>query len=68
LQKYWIEIHRLENEGDTIARAAVAGLFSEKTKATDIIKWKDIYTLFETTIDTCEDVADIIERIVVKHA
>ncbi len=68
LQKYWTEINRLENEGDRITRAAVAGLFSEKTKATDIIKWKDIYGLLEATIDKCEDVADIIEKIVVKHA
>ncbi len=68
LQKYWTEINRLENEGDRITRAAVAGLFSEKTRATDIIKWKDIYGLLEATIDKCEDVADIIEKIVVKHA
>ena len=68
LEKYWTEINRLENEGDRIARAAVAGLFSEKTRATDIIKWKDIYGLLEATIDKCEDVADILEKIVVKHA
>ncbi len=68
LQHYWTEINRLENEGDRITRAAVAGLFSEKTRATDIIKWKDIYGLLEATIDKCEDVADIIEKIVVKHA
>ncbi len=68
LQQYWTEINRLENEGDRITRAAVAGLFSEKTRATDIIKWKDIYGLLEATIDKCEDVADIIEKIVVKHA
>jgi hypothetical protein len=68
LQQYWIEIHRLENDGDRIARAAVAGLFSEKTKAIDMVKWKDIYALLEDCIDKCEDVANIIEKIVVKHA
>jgi hypothetical protein len=68
LEPYWIEIHRLENEGDRIARAAVAGLFSEKTKAIDMVKWKDIYALLESCIDKCEDVADIVEKIVVKHA
>jgi uncharacterized protein len=68
LQQYCSEINRLENEGDRITRAAVAGLFSEKTRATDIIKWKDIYGLLEATIDKSEDVADIIEKIVVKHA
>ena len=68
LQQYLTEINRLENEGDRITRAAVAGLFSEKTRATDILKWKDIYGLLEATIDKCEDVSDILEKIVVKHA
>jgi uncharacterized protein len=68
LDHYWIEVHRLENEGDRIARAAVASLFSTKTKATELVKWKDIYALLEECIDKCEDVANIIERIVVKHA
>ena len=68
LETYWIEIHRLENEGDRIARAAVAALFDEKTKAIDMVKWKDIYSLLEAGVDKCEDVADIIEKICVKHA
>ena len=68
LEPYWIEIHRLENEGDRIARAAVAALFDEKTKAVDMVKWKDIYALLEDCVDKCEDVADIIEKICVKHA
>ena len=68
IQKHWIEVHRLENEGDRIARAAIAALFHEKTKPTDIIKWKDVYGVLEETIDRCEDVADVLERIVVKHS
>ena len=68
LDRYWIEVHRLENEGDRVARAAVAALFSDEVPARDIIKWKDIYALLEDCIDKCEDVADIIEKIVVKHA
>jgi predicted phosphate transport protein (TIGR00153 family) len=68
LEPFWIEIHRLENEGDRIARAAVAALFDEKTKAVDMVKWKDIYALLEDCVDKCEDVADIIEKICVKHA
>lgn len=67
LEPFWVEVHRLENEGDRVARAAIAALFSERTKATEIIKWKDIYSLLESCIDTCEDVANIVERIVVKH-
>jgi hypothetical protein len=62
-------VHRLENEGDRIARGAVAELFAdERMKATDLVKWKDVYALLETCIDKCEDVANILERIVVKQA
>jgi predicted phosphate transport protein (TIGR00153 family) len=69
LDEYWIEVHRLENEGDRVARAAVAELFSnERMKPTDVIKWKDVYALLESCIDKCEDVANILERIVVKQA
>jgi len=68
LEKYWIEIHRLENEGDRIARNAIASLFEKEKNPIELIKWKEIYTLLETTIDKCEDVANIIERIVVKNA
>ena len=68
LEKYWIEVHRLENEGDRLARAAIADLFGSGWDPIEIIRWKDVYALLETTIDMCEDVANIIERIVVKHA
>ena len=65
---YWIEIHRLENEGDLVARRAMADLFTNGTDPVEIIKWKDLYALLEDSIDACEDVANVIERIVVKHA
>jgi predicted phosphate transport protein (TIGR00153 family) len=65
---HWIEIHRLENEGDRVARQAIADLFTNGTDAVETIKWKDVYALLEDTIDSCEDVANVIERIVVKHA
>jgi hypothetical protein len=68
LEGYWIEVHRLENEGDRIARQAVAELFRNGSDPVEIIKWKDIYGLLEDAIDACEDVANVIERIVVKHA
>ena len=68
LEKYWIEVHRLENEGDRIARAAIAGLFDNGRDAVEVIKWKDVYGLLEATIDNVEDVANIIERITIKHA
>ena len=65
---HWIEIHRLENEGDRIARKAIADLFTNGNDAIEIIKWKDMYALLEDAIDSCEDAANVIERIVVKHA
>lgn len=68
LEKYWIEVHRLENEGDRLARNAIAALFENERDAVELVKWKDVYGLLEETIDMCEDVANIIERIVVKHA
>ncbi len=68
LERYWIEVHRLENEGDRVGRAAIAALFESENDPITIIKWKEVYALLETTIDKCEDVANIIERIVVKHA
>ena len=68
LDKYWIEIHRLENEGDRLVRGAIAGLFDNETDPITIIKWRKVYNLLEATIDKCEDVANIIERITIKHA
>jgi len=67
LDKYWIEINRLENDGDRLHRDAVAELFDGEMKCTDIIKWKDVYTTLEAAIDQCEDVANILETIVLKN-
>jgi predicted phosphate transport protein (TIGR00153 family) len=68
LDKYWIEVHRLENEGDDIVRAAIAALFYDETDPINLVRWKDVYGLLEDTIDKAEDVANIIERITIKHA
>ena len=67
LEPHWIKIHTLENEGDAIFREAVADLFARTTDPVEIIKWKDIHGLIEVAIDRCEDVANIVEMIVVKH-
>jgi uncharacterized protein len=68
LDQYWIEVHRLENVGDQLVRGAIAGLFRDGENPLDVIKWKDVYSLLEDAIDAGEDAADVIERIVVKHA
>ena len=62
-----VEIHRLENEGDDIYHAAIAELFHDPPDALTVIKWKEIYDTTETATDKCEDVANTIEGIVVKH-
>jgi uncharacterized protein len=67
LEPRWIEVHRLENEGDALARQAIADLFSGADPI-EMIRWKDIYALLESTIDKCEDVANIIERITLKSS
>src|SRR4030066_231492 len=62
-----IEINRLENEGDRIYRNALSVLFNSPSDPIEIIKWKDIYETLEEAIDTCEDVANIIEGIVLEN-
>jgi predicted phosphate transport protein (TIGR00153 family) len=68
LDKYWVEINRLENEGDRVYRKTVAHLFSGEFKAMDVLKWKDLVDQLEAAIDGCEDVANTLESIVLKHA
>ncbi len=65
--RYCVEINRLENEGDYLNRAAVAKLFEPNNNPVDIIKWKEIYETLENAIDRCEDVANVLEGIVLKN-
>jgi len=62
-----IEINRLENEADSILRNAVARLFKGSKDTVMMIKWKEIYENLETATDRCEDVANIIEGIVLEQ-
>ena len=63
-----IEVHRIENVGDTESRRAIGDLFSGTHDAITIIKLKDFYTLLEDSLDRCEDVANVIEGITIKNA
>ena len=63
-----IEINRLENEADRAHQAAVGALFSEEKDAIVIMKWKEILDFLEQATDRCEDVANVLEGVVVKHA
>jgi hypothetical protein len=68
LERYWIEIHRLENEGDRISRDAVASLFSNGIDPMVVIRWKDIFAVLENAIDATETAAQILEGIVIKNS
>jgi uncharacterized protein len=62
-----VEIHRLENEGDDIYHTAIAELFQDSHDALTVLKWKEVYEKLEAAIDRCENVANIIERVIIKH-
>jgi predicted phosphate transport protein (TIGR00153 family) len=68
LEHHWIEIHRLENEGDRISRDAVASLFSNGIDPMVVIRWKDMFAVLENAIDATETAAQIIEGIVIKNS
>ncbi len=63
-----VEINRLENEADVQLRGAIARLFTETKDPIEVIKWKEIYELLETATDRCEDVANIIEGVVLENS
>jgi uncharacterized protein Yka (UPF0111/DUF47 family) len=62
------EIDRLESHADRVFRAALAKLFREEADAKEIIKQKEVYQLLEAVTDKCEDVANLIEGIVLESA
>ena len=62
-----VEIHRLENEGDDIYHAAIRELFHEEHDPLTVLKWKEIYEKLEAAVDRCENVANIIESVIIKH-
>ncbi len=68
LDRYWIEVHRLENEGDRISRDAVASLFSNGIDPMVVIRWKDIFAVLEEAIDATETAAQILQGIVIKNS
>jgi predicted phosphate transport protein (TIGR00153 family) len=68
LEEYWIEINRLENQGDRSYRRIVADLFSGNHKTLDVLKLKDIVDSLEHAIDALESVANTVEQIAVKES
>ncbi|MBZ5734874.1 DUF47 family protein [Nocardioides sp. TRM66260-LWL] len=67
MEEFWIEINRLENEGDRNHRRILAHLFSGEYKALEVLKLKDIAESMESAIDAFERVATIVEQIAVKE-
>jgi len=63
-----IEINRLENSADDAVRALVSDLFQNETDAVRLLKYKEVYESLESATDRCEDVADILQTIVVKNS
>lgn len=68
VQEYCIEINSLENRIDRLYRSALGRLFDEVKDPIFLIKWKEVYELLEDASDACEDVANILEAIVIKYA
>jgi len=66
--EHCVEINRLENMADRVFRSAMAELFDDSTDITHIIKWREIYEYMESATDRCEDVANVLEGVALKHA
>jgi predicted phosphate transport protein (TIGR00153 family) len=63
-----VEVNRLENNADDLLRDSLAALFDEQGDPIEVIKWKEIYETMEEVSDRCEDVANVIEEIILKMA
>ncbi|HZS01690.1 MAG TPA: DUF47 family protein [Chloroflexota bacterium] len=71
IQEYLVEINRLENEADRLLEAALGTLYDDVPDIAglvDRLKWREVYELLETATDRAEDVANVLEAIVLKNA
>src|SRR5579872_797313 len=68
MEKHWVRIHDLENQADRVTRQAIGALFQNSHDPIYVIKWKDVYSLLEKTVDRTEDVANILESVTIKNA
>lgn len=67
-QEVFKSIHQYENDADTLFEQAIADLFEKERNPITVIKVKEIYVGLETATDKCEDVANVMEGIVIKHS
>jgi len=63
-----VEVNRLENEADRLHQEVITCLFDEEKDPIAIMKWKEIFDYLEATVDSIEDVSDVIQGVVLKHA
>lgn len=68
MAQHWVRIHDLENQADKVTRSAIGALFANSLDPIYVIKWKDVYSLLEKTVDRTEDVANILESVTIKNA
>jgi len=68
VKEYGVQVNSLENEADRVSRDAISELFEKETNPIAVIKWKEIYETFEEGTDRCEDVANVIEGIVLENS
>jgi uncharacterized protein len=66
--QHCVEVNRYENESDRLCRTLIAQLFDEEKDPVQIIKWKEIFEVIETAVDKCEDVANVVEGVILKSA
>jgi uncharacterized protein len=67
VHEHCVEVNRLENAADAVHDEALQRLFDEEKNVLNVIKWKETFDLIEAATDRCEDVADTLESVVVKH-
>ncbi len=68
VHEHAVEVNRLENRADSLLRETLAAMFEEQPDPIEVIKWKEIYETLEAVTDRCEDVANVIEGIILKMA
>lgn len=68
LMKQVIEVNRIENEGDVVYRSTLSRLFQEENEPIEIIKWKHLYEELEESLDACENVANLVEGLIMKYS